>query len=580
MLDAAPLLEVLLGSAQSTTKMDANMNSMKASLSQQESFKLDFATMPSPTALANNAQHRPERPDGRFVAGNQFYNYEIYGSLRQGGAVKFLSIECLGLAAAIFSSVFSYAGLQSVLRPLLSAQLQLNKQQNLAVQRLVELPMALSLFIGLLSDCYPILGLRRKAYMIVGLALNAVAVLSIAGISSKLESEDADEEISPAIETLVILLAACASTGCMFTYLCTHTRLIELSQREPLCERGAIQATYLVFRRITQLASSCFAYIAMGAGNDSTRFHLSNSMMILALFSVAPLPLILLYWQEETYSLPCSMKVRANIFWRIMQQKAVWRVIAFIAFFTFFLGVRFNDSFNIVRMWSGATTDNAILVRSVADVVMLITVFIWRYFFINRPWRLFFCWAPIIMIVTQLVLSSLTCFDVVRDRYFFRSMSGVSAISDGVQLLENIVPLTEIIQEGSEGATVGLVLSLQRLIGLFVNTSSSNLFRGDNFYSPGEVLEDNTHVRWMVFLSLLLNYAINAVSFGGLFFLPQQKLDAQQMRMYGGFTKAASVSITIFSVIFFIYSAVINVLAFVPSMACRRAVGGEGCARP
>lgn len=517
--------------------------------------------------------------DTRYVAGNQFYNHEMYGSLRAGGEVKFYSMECIGLVAAVFSSAFSFQSLQGVLRPLMSSKLNLTKQENVAVQRLIELPMALSFFVGLLSDCYPIMGLRRKAYMIIGMLINAACVLAMAGISAHFESQTTDDR-DKSLVTLMIVMSAFASVGCIITYMCVHTRVIELSQRESLRNRGSIQVSYLVFRRLTSLVTASYSYLTLGSGASGTEpnMKLSNATLLLAGMSLLPLPVIIRYWKEEHYSLPNTMKVRAQIFWKIMQQRAVWGILAFISFYALFLAVKFADSANAVRSWAkGAADDNTLLLKTIQDVTMLLTILAWRYFFMNKSWRAFFCWAPFLQVVPQLLASALVSFDVMRDRYGYRTIMSVSYIADGITTLNNVAPLVEIIQEGSEGATVGLVLSLQRLIGVFVSTNAQGLFRGDQYYTPSEVKLDTANVRLNVFWSLVLNYGINIIALVGLIWLPAQKLDAQQQRMYGGFTKGASAAIIVFAVVLFWYSTVINVMSFVPGLSCYLIAGGEGC---
>uniref|UniRef100_K3X0J6 Transmembrane protein n=1 Tax=Globisporangium ultimum (strain ATCC 200006 / CBS 805.95 / DAOM BR144) TaxID=431595 RepID=K3X0J6_GLOUD len=520
-----------------------------------------------------------ELADSRFVAGENFYNHEMYGTLRRGGALSFYSVDCLGLAAATFSSLFSYQCLTGVLRPHMSIEFALSVQQNVSVQRLIEIPMALSFLVGLLSDCYPIMGLRRKGYMILGLVLNGASVFVVAGISAHFESHEPKngDRPSDAMVVLGIVMAALASLGCIITYLCVHTRVIELSQREPLRTRGSIQATYLIFRRLVSLLAASFTYAVMGKGTRAPNVSLSTAMILLAVISILPLPVILKFWKEEHYSLHTSMKIRGRIFWKIMQQKAVWRIMAFICFFTLFLSIKFSDSTNVIRKWSGAATDNSLVVKVITDVVILFTIAVWRYAFMNRSWRLFFASAPLFQIIPHLLIAILVAFDVVRNRYLYRTMFSATAIADGINSLNNMVPLTEIIQEGSEGATVGLTLSLQRLIGIFVSTNAVGLFQGNNFYDPAEVAADSSSAHWDVLLSLVLNFGLNALALIGLFFLPSQKLDAQQLRMYGGFTKAASSLIIAFSVVMFVYSLVINIMTFVPSLSCVKLVGGAGC---
>lgn len=535
----------------------------------------EFHTYESPSGQDLSILSEDDPANQRYVAGGQFYNYEMYGSLRKGGAVAFYSMECLGLLAATYSSAFSYQTLVGVARPLMSQQLTLTKEQNTAVNRLIQLPMALSVVVGLISDCYPIMGLRRKGYMIVGLIINAISVLSLAALSAKFESQP-KEERSDVLMLMAIIFVGLASLGCIITYMCVHTRIIELSQRESLRNRGTIQADYLIFRRYTSITSATFNYLTMGTGS-TPNISFSSAMLLLALICVLPTPVIIRYWREEHYSLPTTLKIRAQIFWKIMQQKAVWRILMFIIFFQVFLSITFSDSTRVVTGWADAAKDNSLLLATIRDVVMIITIWTWKKFFMNSLWRGYFAWAPITQVVPLLLAGILVCFDLYRDRYFYRFLQCIPYISDGITTLNLVVPLTEIIQEGSEGATVGLTLSLQRVTSTFVSTNAGALFKGSNFYDTDAAKTYSSDVATDVFLSLLLSYGINCIAFFGLIFLPSQKLDAQQLRMYGGFTKAASSIIVVASAVLLLYSMVINIMTFVPSLSCFEIAGGGGC---
>ncbi|KAE9177834.1 hypothetical protein PF004_g25664 [Phytophthora fragariae] len=510
--------------------------------------RMDFSTFESPMDF-NASGASFDDQGGRFVAGEQFYNHEMYGSLRKGGAVDFLSLECLGLVAATFTSMLSYQALVVLVQPMYNTQLGLSATEIVAVQRLIQMPMALSFLVGLLSDCYPIMGLRRKGYMILGCGINAVAVFAIAGVSA---------------------------VGCIITYVCVHTRVIEYSQREFLRDRGAIQASYLIFRRVVSIVTSVLSFLALGTGSEPN-MSVSAAMVVLGVLSILPLPLVFRYWNEDVYSLNTFMKIRSQILWKIMQQKAVWRVLAFIWFFTLFLGIKFSDSTSVISTWAGASGDNSLLVKTIQDLVMIGIMLVWRYLFINRLWPIFFALAPAFQILPNLFVSLMVALDMVRDRYFYRVFYSMTYVSDGIGLLNTIVPVTEIVQEGSEGALVGLTLTLQRCVNIFVDTNAYGVFQGSNFYSEAAVAADTVDARWDVLLSLFLNFALNALAWVGLFFLPSQKLDAQQLRMYGGFTKFAGFGILAFCLVLFVYSFVVTLMALMPSTSCLTLVGGSGC---
>lgn len=549
------------------------MKTVNGVVPQPPAAKLDFTTYESPVEFERSSF---DENGGRFVAGEQFYNHEMYGSLRKGGAVDWYSIECLGLCAATFTSMLSYQALIVLVQPMYNAQLGLTASQIVVVGRLVQLPMALSFLVGLLSDCYPIMGLRRKGYMILGCILNGAAVFSIAGLSAYFDSQDQTKSRAMWEVVIALILVALASIGCIITYVCVHTRVIEYSQRESLRDRGTIQAAYLIFRRYTSVFTSVMTFLMLGTGSEPN-IPVWSCLVILGIVSILPLPIVIRYWKEEVYSLNTSMKIRTQILWKIMQQKAVWRILAFIWFFTLFLGIKFSDSTGAISKWAGAKADNSLVVKTISDIVMISIMFTWRYFFMNRQWPLFFGMAPLFQILPHFFVSFMVALDVVRNRYFYRIFYSMTYIADGIGLLNTIVPVTEIVQEGSEGALIGLTLTLQRSVNIFVDTNAYGIFKGTNFYSTEEVTADTSSARWDVLLSLILNFGLNALAWIGLFFLPSQKLDAQQLRMYGGFTKAASGAVVAFCVALLGYGLIVTLMTFFPSTACLTLVGGTGC---
>lgn len=546
---------------------------------------MDFKNYQSPTLVIGEGDAVPlsSFPHTRDVEssvvgtrlGQDLYNAEIYGSLRNGGAVKFFSHYCLGLVAATFSSTFATECLTNMIQPMLAMNFGLSPAELAASQRLTSLPTLLSFFFGMLSDCYPILGLRRKGYMLLGLATTVVSFFLIAALTSYAQRAQSSSPNATLI-ALIIAFAALAMTGNVLMYVSVHTRVAELSQREPLGLRGSIQATYLVFRCIVYIVADACLY-AVNASGDATSTPYSTALIVFGFVIALPVPLIIKHWEEKCYSLSTPMKTRGQILWKVLQQKAVWTVVIFQCFFTLFLFIKFSGPSAVVSVWAGASTDNVFVQQFMYYFTTILTVLAWRYYFMNRPWRQFYAACPILLIIPQLIVAGLVTMDILRDRYFFHFMSIFTSISAAIGWIGSVVPLTEIIQEGSEGAMVGLMLSLYFLVNMFVQTNSVGLFEGSNFYDPAEVAADTPQARMDVFTALLLNYGINAVGFVGLYFLPRQKLDTQQLRSYGGYTKCASAAVVTFSAAMFLYSLTITVMTFIPATSCIRIAGGTGC---
>ncbi|KAG7397259.1 hypothetical protein PHYBOEH_001071 [Phytophthora boehmeriae] len=547
--------------------------------------KVDFKNCRSPSAGDFNDvdavqlhSYQPTRDAENSAlsgdSGQQLYNAEVYGSLRRGGVVKFFSIDCLGLAAATFSSTFSIECICGVLRPMLSVHFGLTPAEIAASQRLVQMPLVLSFFFGLLSDCYPIMGLRRKGYMLAGLALTVLSVFIIAGLDAYVAS--LHDNPSGSLAAVVIAFAVLATTGNAISYVCIHTRVIELCQREPIGLRGSIQASYLVFRCIVFIITDACVY-AVNSSGDASSPPYPTALVVFGIIIALPTPVIVRSWKEKCYSLSTPMKTRGQILWRVMQQKAVWSILLFMCFFTLFMGITFSGPSSVITKWAGANEDNEFMIQAINYGVIMLTIIFWRYYFMNRPWRLFYAAGPILLIVSELIVAYCVSMDKLRDRYFYRAMTVFSSISTAIEWLGAMTPLTEITHEGSEGAMVGLMLSLNYLVSIFDQTNSVGIFEGSNFYSTVEVAADTSEARMDVLEALLLNYGIHALALIGLVFLPRHKLDTQQLRSYGGYTKGASAVIVTFAVVMFVYSLVIAAMTLIPSTSCFRIAGGSGC---
>ncbi|KAF1790210.1 hypothetical protein GQ600_25567 [Phytophthora cactorum] len=122
------------------------------------------------------------------------------------------------------------------------------------------------------------------------------------------------------------------------------------------------------------------------------------------------------------------------------------------------------------------------------------------------------------------------------------------------------------IQEGSEGAMVGLTLSLYFLV-VSLCRPTRWAFEGSNFYDVAAVAADTTGARGDVLKALILNYGINALSMFGLFFLPRKNwILSMCERCYRDICRHP-----------FLYSFSISIMTFVPGTACIRINGGAGC---
>lgn len=509
-----------------------------------------------PTHAAASAMHR-------FVAGPHFYNYDMFGSLRAGSDARLLSRAHGGLAAAAFASAFVYVGLRGGLLFMVGAELAFSTHELEAVDRLSELPAAFAFFVGVLADAAPLAGSHRKSYMVVGLLL---VLASLTLLTAAFCFADAMQTaLGSGYAYMVTLLIGTVSVGSMINFVSAHTMVVELSQRESLEDRGVLQAQYLV-ARVSGQAAARVTVFAVTQVNAS--LHVPLVMLALSTVSIASLAMTILCLDEGEDRHPWrSIQTECARYWTLTQQKAMWRILGFISIFAFALSFKFAQVQRALQAWSRIETAQRTVISGIAsDCVMLGSILLWRRFFMNSLWRRVFSVGPAMAIVSQLLLLALTTPGVVRHPVFFVLASSLTGVSSAVLALSTLVPVTEVAQEGSEGGVAGLAVSFYTISKVFASTFLTALQRAAVF-EIGDPVEDSRRVRSLVAAAQSATVAVHALALAGIALLPLQKLDAQQLRMFGGFTQHAAPVVFVVGVGLLLYCVVFNVLLLIPSTA-------------
>ncbi|TYZ62223.1 hypothetical protein PybrP1_002083 [[Pythium] brassicae (nom. inval.)] len=509
----------------------------------------------------------------RFVAGAHFYNYDMFGSLRAGRDAHLLTRAHAGLAAAAFASAFVYVGLRSGLLFMVGAELAFSAHELQAVDRLAELPAAFAFVVGVVMDAAPLAGFHRKSYMIVGLVL-VLASLSLLSAAFCFGTA-IQNALGGGYIYVVTLLIGTTSVGSMINFVAAHTRVVELSQRESLGDRGILQAHYLV-ARVSGQATARISVFAISQVDAS--LHVPLVMLAVSTVSIASLATVILYLDEGEDRRRRSIRTECAVYWTLTQQKALWRILGFVSTFAFALGFKFKQAQRAVQAWSRVESmqQDTLLSSIAADGVMLGAVLLWRWCFMNSLWRRVFSLGPIVAIVSQLLLLTLTTSGVFRHPAFFVFATSLTGVPTALLALSTLVPVTEIAQESSEGGVAGLALSFYTISKVFASTFLSALQHAAVFEIGEPVVEDSQRVRSLVAAAQVATIAVHALALGGIALLPLQKLDAQQLRMFGGFTRRAAPVAVVAGAGLLLYCVVFNVLLLIPSTATLFVTGDSG----
>uniref|UniRef100_H3GS27 Uncharacterized protein n=1 Tax=Phytophthora ramorum TaxID=164328 RepID=H3GS27_PHYRM len=254
------------------------------------------------------------------------------GALREGKPLKIMSIECIGLLAQYAGVGFLAGIIPGVIYPVLQGYLNAEGTTVTSATVLVQIPWCYKMFFGVISDCFPILGYRRRPYMVIGwlfciTILFVMAAMSIpdpyygdAAMHTIDEEDWTDDQIDSINESApnsagkYVVPMMLASFGYLLCEVAADAMVVEYAQREPLEQRGRVQtAVYVVKTSFTAIGATVIAFFMNGeeyAGSFSFSLSFQELMMITGVICA---PLVLISWfllNEELWDV-----VRNQWFW-------------------------------------------------------------------------------------------------------------------------------------------------------------------------------------------------------------------------------------------------------------------------
>ncbi|RLN97598.1 hypothetical protein BBJ28_00011440 [Nothophytophthora sp. Chile5] len=504
-----------------------------------------------------------------------FFNHMLYGSLRAGAAAELFSKPFCGLACSAAASGFMMPFLANAFQPLLCVYLSLNDDQCDATQRFLKLPGVASFFIGLLSDFYPLWSFHRKAYMLGGWICAYFAFMALVAVALV---DDQTGLLQPSVRTfyggvVYILLMLAASLGVTVASVAAFAFLVELSQREPIHERGSLVLQYLLTQEAATLLANVIISLVVGYNSEQQSTEAVISMkaviLIMALVTLVPIPAVLFRLDEEPRQIKVDSVDRSSLtrqLWHILQQEAVYRIILFICCSVFLASFQFVFADEAVLYWADVSPDAERVGEIPSQVLVLISIGVFQLTLLNYSWVRISVAGLLLGIGVNLVAALPTVFNGVRSAWYLLPIRSLAGISKAAVLLVTTLPLVEITENCLEGATTGLVSSYNVLIGMVILTfsdavsSSSSALKTD--FTDEVLALDAKQTRTQVLSFLLANDAINLLALAAiLYLLPRQKLEAQQMRTYGTYSRAAGFAIALLFVALVAYAATVNLLA-------------------
>lgn len=518
------------------------------------------------------------------------------GALASGEEVNIWAFRNIGFILQYFAVGLIYGGLPATVYGFFLGYLNVPGYIYATATVVTTMPWSFKVLFGLLNDCLPIRGYRRKPYMVFGWALCFVVLVALSWkplpepyycrtASGDLDEEKVCNEEAQMQGGSFAMLMCLAALGYVIADVAADGLMVEFAQREPEERRGTIQTTIYLVRTLGMVAAVALVGIGMNGKEYQGTFDFtltySQVMMIFALPAGLMVPISWFLVQDKpiqpgerkSFKLYCSQA------WGLITNKAVFVVIMY-DFWEALIGRISTTAGGLVKsQWAGVKNFQNQLFTLVSLLVFAYSLHQVKKHFLNYSWRKMLLLTGIILNVLDAALTLLTTYDVVRNQYFYLGEQILDEIPAAANFVVGTFIVVEMADKGNEGLTYGLFTTVSNLGSPFsraIGNQIFGLFR-PNLSDADNYKLDTLEFRHTVARSFLLSYAFSFASFFLLVLLPSQKQEAQRRKREWSRHPAFGYITTGLVLFAFIYAMTVNFMTMVPETACLELVGGSGC---
>ncbi|KAG7385850.1 hypothetical protein PHYPSEUDO_001001 [Phytophthora pseudosyringae] len=519
------------------------------------------------------------------------------GALREGGAPNLKSKDGIGLLVQYAAVGLNYGVLPATIYPFLQNFLNASGTQVTTAATLVVLPWSFKCFYGILSDCVPLWGYRRRPWMVIGWLICLLPLLIMACLpeGDPYYTVSSDRDIKPAdytseIEARInydaasqagkyVMLMFLAAVGYVLSDVCADSIVVDFAQREPLETRGktqsAIYAVRTVFVIVGELLTGfCFNGDQYGGDFDFS-ITFPQLMIILAVVTVPVIPMTWFFIKEEK-------KPRVDFtgymkeLWELIQKRAVYQVIFCNFFQGMFSSISYTASSPVQSYMVGVTPINSTLSDIFGNLLFMAGIMATSKWGLHWNWRWMIVYTGVFVAIVDGTTTLITVWDVFRSQWFWLGLPVAVQLPHGVGWMISSFVIVELSGVGNEGVVYGLITMVSNLSAPFA-TAMTLMIDQPFDLSTERIQADDKSIRTDITYAVIIMYAMTAFSWVFLFFLPRQKEETQELLRTGGSSKVMGALTVIYITFAFIWSVMTNIMAIFDSTSCLMIAGGKGC---
>ncbi|CAI5716166.1 unnamed protein product [Peronospora effusa] len=517
------------------------------------------------------------------------------GALREGKQQKLLSKECIGLLAQYAGVGFLAGIIPGVIYPVLQGYLNAEGTIFVSATVLVQIPWCYKMFFGVISDCFPIMGYRRRPYMVIGWVFCVTILFIMAAMTipdpyygdaamravdekdwteDQIASINADAPNSAGKYVVSMMLA---SFGYLICEVAADAMVVEYAQREPIEKRGRVQtAVYAVKTSFTAVGAAVIAFF-MNGEEYAGSFDFSLTFQQLMLMSgIVCAPLVFVSWfllhEERVVARPAFVKYMAS-FWGMLQQRAIYQIVAYKFFSGVFNSFNIVSSSNIKLYWVHATPFNNSVMTIVGTIFYAVTLALTGKYGLNWNWRTIIIITMCGALSVDAFMTMLTVWDVVRNQWFWLGVPMIEYLPDGVRFMIATYVVVELAEPGHEGALYGVLTATTNLTMPF-GRSMAKLVNAQFHVWLKNIQDDTYIVRRDVTITIWICYGMKLLSLAFLPLLPRQKAETQELKRTGGSSRVMGIITVSYLTFAIVWATLVNLLSMYKTTMCWKITGG------
>ncbi|CAH0520214.1 unnamed protein product [Peronospora belbahrii] len=518
------------------------------------------------------------------------------GALREGSAPNLMHKESIGLLIQYAAVGLNYGVLPATIYPFLQNYLNVSGTQVITAQTLVYLPWSFKCFYGILSDCVPLWGYRRRPYMVIGwsICLTMLIMMACMPAGDPYYTVSSDRKIKPADYTpeirarinadassqagKYVMLMFFAAVGYILSDVCADSIVVDFAQREPLESRGKTQSAIYVVRTIfvtigQLLTGFCFNGEEYG-GDFGFSIAFPQLMTILAVLTAPVIPITWLLIKEEKQP-RINFRVYMKELWELIQKRVVYQVIFFYFFQGMFSSISYTAHSPVQSYLVDITPINNTICEVLGNVLFLVGIVATSRWGLQWNWRWMILVTGICVTVVDGIITFITVWDVIRSQWFWLCLPIAVQIPFGVSLISSFV-IVELAGIGNEGVVYGLITMVSNLSSPFA-TAMTVVIDQPFSLTTERIQADDKSIRMDITYAVVIMYAMTAFSWVFLVFLPRQKEEMQELLRTGGSSKILGAITVAYLTFAFVWSLMVNIMAIFDSTSCLVIAGGKGC---